>query len=227
MRRQDRGAFQQAAQKFNVWILVRRTNPASLPYIGQQGYTPKRIDCKAKTADHNVERRVTAGLVTDPFRWPDAFDDDRLKKAQKIWREFAEEMDLESGRGEYRVDDDPDSKHFGCLTFEGQYIHGDYDLYDVIPVEHPRGNLAAVESLHGQLHMRGPRVIPVQKFINHQIGVEMIQHGGEMQYADFSEQPVDVFGPKGEDFTILNEYSIRSWYETNFEGRQPLAPPRD
>ena len=62
--------------------------------------------------------------------------------------------------------------------------------------------------------------------INGAIGVEMIQHGGEMQYADFSEQSIDVFGPCGEQTTILNEYSVRGWYETVFRGRRPIGPTR-
>ncbi len=51
----------------------------------------------------------------------------------------------------------------------------------------------------------------------------MIQHGGETQYADHSGQAIDAFGPSGEDVTILNEFSVRSWYETKFGGRKTLG----
>ena len=44
-------AFKRAAGHFVVWILVRRGNPASKKFIGQPGYIPKMLDCKAKTAE--------------------------------------------------------------------------------------------------------------------------------------------------------------------------------
>jgi hypothetical protein len=66
MRPQDKVVFLDAARHFHSWILVRRTNPASLPYVGLPGYSPKRIDCKAKTADLDVPPWKLAGLVIDP-----------------------------------------------------------------------------------------------------------------------------------------------------------------
>ena len=100
MRLNDKKIFLQVAQELKLWILVRRTNPASLQYIGRAGYAPKSIDCKAKTAD---------------------------------------------------------------------------------------------------------------------------QHGGEMQYADHSDQAIDAFGPNGEDVTILNQFSVRGWYQERFQGRKSLG----
>ena len=51
----------------------------------------------------------------------------------------------------------------------------------------------------------------------------MIRHGGEAQYADHSERSIDAFGPHGEYVTILNEFSVRGWYEEKFAGRKTLA----
>lgn len=225
MRAQDKTVFADAAQRFNVWILVRRTNPASLKYIGRGGYTPKPIDCKAKTADSDVQHYQLAGLVVDPNRWPDAFSSPRRQNALQCWVDFAATQGIgtASQSGRYGVDEDPASPHYGCVRLEGSYVHGDYDLYDIILPEHPRGNLAAVETLHGSPHMRGPRVVPVMDFINRNIGVPVVQHGGEMQYTDHSEQSIDVFGPQGQQCTILNQFSVRAWYETTFQGRSPLG----
>ena len=75
----------------------------------------------------------------------------------------------------------------------------------------------------GQPHMRGPKLLAIEKFINGRIGSPMVQHGGEAQYADHSEQSIDAFGPNGEDATILNEFSVRGWYETIFRGRKALG----
>jgi hypothetical protein len=38
----------------------------------------------------------------------------------------------------------------------------------------------------------------------------MIQHGGEAQNADHLQQ--SIYGPSGEDVTILSEFSICDWY---------------
>lgn len=218
MRAQDKRAFLAAASRFQVWILVRRTNPASLAYIGKPGYTPKRIDCKAKTADLDVPRYKLAGLVVNPEIHPSAFKAQKVPKANEAW------ASMKGNIGPlYNVDEDKNSRHYGCLRLQGSYIHGDYDLYDLIDVTQPHRNLAAVETLLGQPHRRGPKVLLVQNFVNATIGSPMIQHGGEAQYADHSEQAIDAFGPNGEDVTILNEFSVRGWYERVFGGRKTLA----
>ena len=51
MRAKDLRAFCMVARQYNVYILVRHTNDASLGYIGQPGYYPKPATIKAKTAD--------------------------------------------------------------------------------------------------------------------------------------------------------------------------------
>jgi len=218
MRPQDKQCFLEAARKFQVWILVRRTNVASLPYIGRPGYVPKRIDCKAKTADLDVPPYKLAGLVVDPNTQPRAFRPEKLAKAKEFWTSMKNSIGTT-----YQIDSNPDSKHCGCLQLHGSYIHGDYDLYDIIDINQPHRNMAAVEILLGQPHRRGAKVIPIQNFINDRIGSPVIQHGGEAQYADHSQQPIDAFGPNGEDVTILNEFSVRGWYETRFKGRRTLG----
>lgn len=219
MRPTDKQIVLQAAREMNLWILVRRTNPASLQYIGRPGYTPKPIDCKAKTADRNVGQCQSAGLVVDPTVQPFAFSPGKLEKALREWRMHSQEM---LGSGRYTVDNS-DARTYGFVKLKGEYLHGDYDLYDIIDPEQANRNLASVESLLGQPHMRGPNLYRVQNFVNAKIGVPMVQHGGEMQYADHSDQSIDVFGPSGEDVTILNQYSIRHWYENQFQGRQTLG----
>ncbi len=222
MRTQDKRVFADAARTLNLWILVRRTNPASLQYIGVAGYTPKRIDCKAKTADQDSGAYRVAGLVVDAEIHERTFRPGKLQSAEKCWQEFVGEFIGKPG-SPYAVDLNAKSPRYGCVTLNGKYIHGDYDLYDIIIPDQARRNLAAVETLLGKPHMRGPRLLQVQRFINQRIGVEMVQHGGEAQYADHSEQSIDVFGPQGEECTILNEFSVRGWYENQFGGRRTLG----
>jgi hypothetical protein len=221
MRAQDKIVFSEAAMRFNCWILVRLTNPASLKYIGKKGYLPKRIDCKAKTADLDTRPFELAGLVVDPTVHANAFKPEKLESARESW----EPMRNLIGK-KYTVDMERKSKHFGCVQFEGNYIHGDYDLYDVVDMSDPhrtRANLALVDEMYGQDHRRGWLVLPIQRYVNARIGVDMVQHGGEAQYKEHSEQPLHAFGPLGEQFTLLNKYSVEHFYETELLGRQPLG----
>lgn len=218
MRPQDKAVFLKAARHFQSWILVRRTNPASLPYIGLPGYSPKRIDCKAKTADLDVPPWKLAGLVIDPNLHSNAFKPGKVPKALEAWRAMARLLG-----SVYRVDTNRQSRHYGCLQLQGRYVHADYDLYDIIDVDAPTRNLAAVETLLGQPHRRGAHLLAVQGFINSRIGAPMVQHGAEAQYADHSQQAIDAFGPRGEDVTVLNELSVRAWYDTVFGGRKTLG----
>ncbi len=218
MRPQDKSLFLEAARNFQVWILLRRTNVESLKYIGKPGYAPKRIDCKAKTADLDVSPYTLAGLVVDPTVHERAFKASKIQTARDSWAKMQP-----LSRSGYTVDKNPNSRHYGCVQLESRYIHGDYDLYDIIDITQPYRNLAAVDTLLGQPHRRGPKVLSVQKFINSRIGSPMIQHGGEAQYKDHSEQSIDAFGPNGEDVTILNEFSVRNWYANRFADRPTLA----
>lgn len=224
MRPQDKTVFLMAAKQLRLWILVRRTNVASLPYIGQPNYVPKPLDCKAKTADRNVGGFRVAGLVVDPSIHPQAFNAAKLPEALKIWHNDGQEM-IRSGR--YTVDGTANSPHYGCIQLQGKYVHGDYDLYDIIDPEQAQRNLSSVDTLLGKPHRRGAKFYTVQEFVNHRIGCAMVQHGGEMQYADHSEQAIDAFGPDGEDVTILNKFSVQRWYADRFQGRQALGRKPD
>jgi hypothetical protein len=233
--------FQQAATVFRVWILVRDTNKASLDYIDKakagQSYHPKPIDCKPKTADRNPAGREHAGLVVDPVASPESFSPDKLKSALKEWEKWPWQQFLDAadkGRpkpyqaqtihGEpagtfyYRVDLDRSSKHYGGLM-RGEsaaamcYLFGDYDLKDIVDPDHPAGNLAAVEKLHGQLSLRGPKVYPVQDFINEQIGVPVLQHGGDAQARPHAPEVIHVWSPQGKYSTLTAEWQQKWFYE--------------
>lgn len=213
MRPQDKTVFLEAARFFQSWILVRRTNPASLQYIGMDGYTPKPIDCKAKTAD--IPHKL-AGLVVDPRIHPKAFKPHRQSSAEEAWRSMQPLLGKK-----YIVNEDKKSPHYGCVLLNGCCIHGDYDLYDVIDVTEPRRNLGLVTTLEGQKHVRAARFYEVQSFICSRIGSEMVKHGGEAQYADHTDQILDVFEPGGAQWELSNKAEIVTWYQNI--GRRTLA----
>ncbi|MHA7772618.1 hypothetical protein [Roseibium sp. M-1] len=141
MRPEHAGVFQQAARLYNVTILVRRTNTASLQHIGQAYAVPKRLDCKAKTADFDVapkgcrlpdgKRGCIAGLVVDPnFVGERAYTDGKYTKALEAWRSFSTQLRPEMstfdkqkaltyvpGGGQYFVERNPEDPYYGCVKF--------------------------------------------------------------------------------------------------------------
>ena len=94
MRGKDLRAFCVLARQYNVYILVRHTNEASLAYIGKPGHYPKPATIKAKAADidpppyayrdgaalKTMQHRV-AGLVPHPGLQPKVFAGPKMQKA--------------------------------------------------------------------------------------------------------------------------------------------------
>jgi hypothetical protein len=130
MRPQDERVFEDAARTIGVWILVRRTKPAALAYIGLAGYAPKPIHCKAKTADSDLAPHKLAGLVTSPKVHPEAFNAAKRAHTLQLWTDFEREH-LHPG-SPFALEMNLPSRHYGCVKLNGKYIHADYDLYDII-----------------------------------------------------------------------------------------------
>lgn len=148
--------FVAAAREFNCHILVRKTGQASLSWVGKRGYIGKRADMKAKTANQNVGRYQLAGLVCSPFLQPLGFTPERLVSAHKEWSKCHHLITVPNNRTgfddqrqprgcltPYLVQTNPDSKHYGCVALIDmgllipRYVHGDYDLYAIIPASEP------------------------------------------------------------------------------------------
>lgn len=212
--------FSQVAVDTKYWIFVRLTNKESIRYMNLSGYVPKRIDCKAKTADTNSTKGIwqLAGLVVDYRIHSDVFKPDKRGPANKAWGEFESHV-LNIPGSAYRIDQDIRSKHYGCVMLSGKYIYSDYDLWDIVDPKNPRPNLGVVEELHGQTHIRNPLLRKVEESLDKTPLGQMIQHSGEMQYAAPSDQPIDAFGPNGEVATLLNLYTWKAWCRDKFGGR--------
>lgn len=212
--------FSQVAVQTQYWIFVRLTNKESLRYMNLRDYVPKRIDCKAKTADRDSSKGVwkLAGLVVDYRIHSDVFNPGKADSARKAWGEFESGVLNISGSG-YGIDRSTLSKHYGCVMLNNKYIYSDYDLWDIVDPSNPRPNLGVVEELHGQLHIRNRLQRKVEEYLNRTPLAQMVQHSGEMQYAVPSDQPIDAFGPKGEVVTLLNLLTWRTWCRERFGGR--------
>jgi hypothetical protein len=75
-----------------LWILIRKTNDASLRFAGIHGFYPKPIECKAKTA--NNEKATQAGLVVafDVIKKAKltsvVYKEEKLARAEAAWQKF-------------------------------------------------------------------------------------------------------------------------------------------
>lgn len=239
-------AFQQAAAHYSVYILVRETNAASLQHMGEAYAVPKPLDCKPKTADFDVHlatgMKNVAGLVVDPtIVGQAAFGPVKYAKALHLWESFAKLMikpevaTLQGQRsitylvgGRYFVDLDPSSPRYGALKVTptglltaGKYIHGDFDLYGIVPLTDPSSNIRVVEERLGNKHARSPEFFDVQHYVNRTIGVPMVQHGAEESYSgDFSDDKIDIFHPDGRITCVKSTGELAALYRSLFKGRK-------
>lgn len=286
IRPNDVRAFRDAAMAFKVHILVRRTNPASLQYIGRKGYIPKPVDCKPKTADFDVLLpggliSKCAGLVVDPTMpgLEKAFREGKAAKARDEWSKFSKELGigdakfaappaLYSGKafldgnsmkklgeriyfsldrgGVYLVQTDAAAAHYGCLMFcplrilgafpadakralellqtrrTNCYIHGDYDLFGIVPVEMPAFKTVRESLLYGVRNLYSERSREIAQFLNRRMGAPMIQHGAE----ESSDRPtgeheeLDVFWAGGDVTEVKGRAAIEKLYRESFAGRR-------
>jgi hypothetical protein len=229
-------AFQKAAKRWAVWILVRSSNPASRQYIGKPGYVPKRLDCKAKTAKIDRPPHRLAGLVASPEIHPLAFGG---RDVLKEWRDFQKylyvpvpgqpRMYLPAGKP-YTIESDRRHVHYGCVIFtryglstDKNFIYGDYDLYAIVSEKDPTNNVFVEETrLHADMpHNRSPELFDVQHFLNRELGVPMILHGTQETYSEHTEDEIVLFWPDGVTITeAKGKAEIAELYKTTFQGRQ-------
>lgn len=300
IRRQDFDAFVAGAKKFNVHILVRRTNPASLKFIGQNGYSPKPVDCKVKTADKDVmlssgEMVKCAGLVVDPMipGFDKAFSERKYAAAKTEWLKFAlahgvwnsslysgsiagtadDRHNIHSGEtyrkgyskasvdgktvktphrgGVFLVQLERQHAHFGCLMFcpidvdhfpddpdEGtrplasretnKFLHGDYDLFGVVPRDAPELRQVEEAILFGKKNIYTTNTKELALFLNNAFKAEMIQHGAQenapMRLDE--DEHLDVFWADGSHTDVRGKAAIEKLYSGWFRGRRFEKPKR-
>jgi hypothetical protein len=241
-------AFKRAAGYFKVWILVRRGNRESLRWIGKDGYIPKLLDCKAKTADRDFTGKECAGLVVSPILMPEAFTPEKLHKALEEWPKFEPKLYIfdpkdpkknlaeDSAGKHYTLQLDKGHKHYGCVMYKpvfrarAEYIHADYDIYAIVSADNPQSNrLVQEKGFGGADHSRGPQLQAVQYFVKAagelkgagSPHVPMIRHGEQETFKTDYGDPLDVFWPDGKTISELEKGEpIKRFYETTLRGRQ-------
>jgi hypothetical protein len=198
-----------------------------------------------------------AGLVVHPGFQPAAYGATKVPKAQDCWDHTMEtlspalmhtQVDLKrpetwsawgvdrrgvhAPRWSWRVDVNPDSDFFGCLQLKRDdmgwsYVHGDYDLKDVIVIGSETLNQRAESKLDGVKNftplLRGVEFETIQRALNSQVGCEVVQHGAEAQFAWHGDEPITVAYPDWRNLTLLSAATVQSWYQEL--NREVLAKP--
>jgi len=233
-RSKDITSFQLAAETFNCYILVRRTNPESVRYIGVDNYVPKPVNCKPKTAKSDVylmsdRTKISkcGGLVVKPQKvGPDAFDGaNNFADSVNLWNKSFEP--LPSG---FSLEEDKNSKFYGCVkqaasahSKEGGYIHGDYDLYGIVDALDPALRLQQAGKVNGLNHTHGKLWEYVSDFLNERFQTPMIQHGSQEHFCYHTQENVDMFTPLASRrlrrLTIRGARNLERLYAEFFNGR--------
>jgi hypothetical protein len=256
-RPQELALFKRTAKLFNVYIAVRRINPASLAYIGENGYRAKLVDCKAKTAKHDVtidgKRYETAGLVVDcdflqlNNAMSEAFGAGKIKTAIGAWTEFAATglvapldfyadglAPIRYNHGyRYFTELDRTNPHYGCLRHSptGQTRGGAYIHadYDLYAVVSPDAteNVFVREERLGQPHSRSKHQMDVQNYITAQ-APGLVNHGEQDTFKRDLDDKLDVFHPDGATVqAVIGAAAISDLYATLFKGRDMRSAKGD
>jgi len=201
-------------------------------------------DGKRATAQHRV-----AGLVPHPWFQPSAYEGTKSGKARDYWLDTMdialspgsnipaaepgspetwsywgkEHFSARTG-WKWRIDVNPASAHFGCLQIARDdipwsYVHGDYDLKDVIVKGRETFNERAEGKIQGVKNytpiLPGQEFETIRRELNEGMGIDMVQHGAEAQFAWHGDEPIVLILPDGPglQFQILgNAEAVQSWY---------------
>ncbi len=208
------------------------------------------VDGRKATRMHEV-----AGLVVHPGFQPHSYVGAKVKKAMTCWDQTmqvlspgmatatvdlskpdswsvwgVERSGANASRWKWRVEVNPASPHFGALQLKlgggaWCYIHGDYDLKDVIVRGHETDNRKHSGTIDGVKNYT-PMLADVQfervrAALNERMGVDMVQHGAEAQFAWHGDEPITVAFPDFTHLLLYDAVTVQAWYERL--NRQVLA----
>lgn len=187
-----------------------------------------------------------AGLVVHPGMHPAAYKASKLDKATRAWHEGMEYLTKNmppmgdpqrpetwaawgvgrtahcSAEWRWRVDVDPASSHYGCMQLshagkQWAYVHGDYDLKDVIVPGSETDNRRNEGQLFGVKNftplLTNIEFERVRLSLNQLIGADMVQHGAEAQFAWHGDEPITVAFPDWSFIVLADAMTVQRWYE--------------
>jgi len=183
-------------------------HPGFQPNCYKAAKVPKAMDCWVHTMETLAPSLMNTQVdIARPETW-------------SVWG--VERTGVLASRWKWRVDIDPLSKYFGCLQLKNDsiawsYVHGDYDLKDVIvrgrEVDNRRNEskLDGVKNFTPVLHEL--EFEKVQKALNEKMGVEMVQHGAEAQFAWHGDEPITVAFPDWTHLLLTDAVTVQGWYQ--------------
>ena len=221
MRLKDLAVYRSLARSRGLYFVLRSTNPASLRYIGREGFRPKPFVCCAKTADGGPSGRGRlAGLVADPTLVPDEFSHSRRRSALSEWAAFRRRVESDSRF--VVVTREGDAFH-GCLLFETQKLHADYDWFDIVDPARVTANLGSIESHDGKVAVRGMHVASINRELNGLLDVPMAQDDCmSAQAKGRFEDGLLVITPDGALVPLKTAADAKHYYAKVFRGRVVL-----
>jgi len=188
-----------------------------------------------------------AGLVVHPGFHPQAYIGAKAQKASYCWEATMKTLSpsmmnksvnprssdtwaqwgvarrgVLAPRWRWRVDIDPASEYFGCLQLKTDvipwsYIHGDYDLKDVIVLGHEQVNLRSEGKIDGVVNfspiLTNVSFDTIQTRINAIIGTDMVQHGSEAQFAWHGDEAITVIYPDWRFLILASAGTVQGWYQ--------------
>jgi hypothetical protein len=217
---------------------------------------PRNVTTLVKGRKTTVAYDV-AGLVVHPGFQPTCYRGAKVQKAEDCWAHTMEtlapamerlKVDLANAgswavwgverravkapRWSWRVDVDPLSPRFGCLQLHSAgcgwcYIHGDYDLKDVIVLGRETDNRRAEGTLDGVKNftpvLYNVQFDTIRSELNVLMDAEMVQHGAEAQFAWHGDEPITVAFPDWTHLLLTDAMTVQSWYTKL--NREVLAEP--
>ena len=187
-----------------------------------------------------------AGLVVHPGFQPGSYKGAKISKAEDAWLHTMETLSptliktkvdlnkpetwsiwgverqgVHAPSWKWKVDVDPMSAHFGCIQLKKSggswcYIHGDYDLKDVIVLgretdnRRAEGKIDGVKNFTPVLYELQYETIRVK--LNDLIGADMVQHGAEAQFAWHGDEPITVAFPGWRHLLLYDAVTVQGWY---------------
>lgn len=134
----------------------------------------------------------------------------------------------------YGIVEDEMHPRYGCVVLlQGgrmKFIHGDYDLYDVVDPKNPHDIERFFRNVNGSQSAYGRKTPEVQRLLNQQLGADMVQHGEDLGwYSSHSDDMILAFSPDTEGeagLVIVHSFgqgtrSIERIFREIFNGRAP------
>lgn len=188
---------------------------------------------------------TVAGLVVHPGMHPGAYSTAKQPKAAAAWKDgmhYLTHAVLADGKAtqpdswaawgveralasapewRWKVDVDAASPHYGCLMIAGNgigwsYVHGDYDLKDVIVRGHEADNRRNEGTKFGVTNftplLATTEFERIRQTLNRLIGADMVQHGAEAQFAWHGDEAITVAFPDWTHLLLHDAATVQRWY---------------